>query len=161
MRQASDFAIALALAALATLSCQGLALCREIDMTPHWDETIGLENPDKGWYHHYPDNHLTARYPIAKDSDLVDFPGMDHLYMRLAWAYLEPAEGRFDWPVIDGTIEKWTSKGLGIAFRISCRETGTDRIEQQYATPRWVMEAGAKGEYYLRGERVRVPGINQ
>jgi hypothetical protein len=146
------------LATLVTLFCQNQTLCREIDMTPHWDAKIGLENPDKGWYHHYPDNHLNARYPIARDSDLLDFPGMDHLYMRLAWAYLEPQEGRFDWPVIDQTIDKWTSKGLGIAFRISCRETGTDRIEQQYATPRWVMEAGAKGGYYLRGEKTGPEG---
>jgi len=158
MRQVSDFTITFILAALATLSCQGQALCREIDMTPYWDKTIGLENPHKGWYHHYPDNHLTARYPIAKDSDLVDFPGMDHLYMRLAWAYLEPEEGRFDWPVIDRTISKWTSRGLGISFRISCRETGTDRIEQRYATPRWVMEAGAKGGYYLKGEKTGPDG---
>ncbi len=158
MRRVSDFTITFILAALAILSCPDQAFCREIDMTPHWDTEIPLENPDKGWYHHYPDNHLTARYPIAKDSDLVDFPGMDHLYMRLAWAYLEPQEGRFDWPVIDRTIRKWTSKGLGIAFRISCRETGTDRIEQQYATPRWVMEAGAKGGHYLKGERTGPDG---
>jgi hypothetical protein len=41
---------------------------------------------------------------------------------------------------------------LGIAFRISCRETGTDRIEQQFATPKWVMEAGAKGGHYFMGK---------
>ena len=36
--------------------------------------------------------------------------------------------------------------------RISCKETSTDRVEQQYATPRWVMEAGAKGGYYRDGK---------
>ena len=50
---------------------------------------------------------------------------MDHLYIRLAWAYLEPKEGQFDWAVIDRIIEKWTAHGLGIAFRISCKETST------------------------------------
>jgi hypothetical protein len=130
----------------------GLTRCGEIDMRPHWDAESPLENPHKGWYHHFPDNHLTNRYPIADDADLLEFPGMDHLYIRLAWAYLEPKEGQFDWPVIDQFIDKWTSKGLGISLRISCRETSTDRIEQQYATPRWVMEAGAKGDYYLKGE---------
>lgn len=158
MRRASYLTIAFVFAVLLALFCPNGASSREIDMRPHWDAEIPLENPHKGWYHHYPDNHLTARYPIAKDSDLVNFPGMDHLYMRLAWAYLEPEEGRFDWPVIDRTIEKWTSRGLGIAFRISCRETSTDRLEQQYATPRWVMEAGAKGGYYLRGEKTGPDG---
>jgi hypothetical protein len=77
---------------------------------------------------------------------------MDHLYLRLAWSYLEPQEGRFNWAAIDPIIDKWTAHGLGIAFRISCRETSTDRLEQQFATPRWVMEAGAKGGYYLMGK---------
>jgi hypothetical protein len=47
---------------------------------------------------------------------------------------------------------------LGIAFRISCKETNIDRIEQQFATPRWVMEAGAKGGYYRRGAVVGADG---
>jgi hypothetical protein len=121
------------------------------DLTPLHDATRVLINPHKGWYHHFPDNHLN-KYQIARDADLLDFPGLDHLYIRLAWAYLEPKEGQFDWAVIDRIIEKWTAHGLGIAFRISCKETSTDRIEQQFATPRWVMEAGAKGGYYRMGK---------
>ena len=114
-------------------------------------------NPHKGWYHHYPDNHID-KYQIARDADLLEFPGMDHLYIRLAWAYLEPKEGQFDWAVIDRIIEKWTAHGLGIAFRISCKETSTDRIEQQFATPRWVMEAGAQGRLLPDGQGHRAGG---
>ena len=121
------------------------------DLTPLHDSTRVLVNPHKGWYHHYPDNHIN-KYQIAHDADLLEFPGMDHLYIRLAWAYLEPKEGQFDWAVIDRIIDKWTAHGLGIAFRLSCKETSTDRIEQQFATPRWVMEAGAQGGYYRMGK---------
>jgi len=121
------------------------------DLTPLQDATRVLINPHKGWYHHYPDNHIN-KYQIARDTDLTEFPGMDHLYIRLAWSYLEPKEGQYDWAVIDRLIEKWTAHGLGIAFRISCKETSTDRIEQQFATPRWVMAAGAQGGYFRRGE---------
>jgi len=121
------------------------------DLTPLHDATRILVNPHKGWYHHYPDNHIN-KYEIARDADLTEFPRMDHLYIRLAWAYLEPKEGQFDWAVIDRMIEKWTAHGLGIAFRISCKETSTDRIEQQFATPRWVMEAGAQGGHYRMGK---------
>jgi hypothetical protein len=128
-----------------------------IDLRAQWDETTPLANPHKGWYHHYPDNHI-RKYEIPQDDDLLKFPGMDHLYIRLAWAYLEPQEGRFNWPVIDDLIRKWTGHGLGIAFRISCRETSTDRIEQQFATPRWVMEAGAKGGHFLRGKETGPDG---
>lgn len=121
------------------------------DLTPLHDARRVLLNPDKGWYHHYPDNHLD-KYRITRDADLLEFPGMDHLYLRLAWAYLEPKEGQFDWPVIDRIIDKWTALGLGIAFRISCKETSTDRIEQQFATPRWVRDAGAAGGHYRMGQ---------
>lgn len=117
------------------------------DLRPHWDAETALLNPHKGWYHHYPDNHID-KYKIARDEDLLQFPGMDHVYLRLAWSYLEPEEGRFQWAVIDPIISKWTGKGLGIAFRITCRETGVDILQQQYATPRWVIEAGAKGGHY-------------
>jgi len=145
------------LAALFFLLVQGSALSVRIDMKPHWDSQTALENPHKGWYHHYPDNHIN-KYFIRDDSHLLEFPGMDHLYIRLAWAYLEPQEGRFDWDIIDSIIDKWVSKGLGIAFRISCKETSTDRIEQQFATPKWVMEAGAKGDYYRSGTKVGPDG---
>jgi len=130
---------------------------QEIDMTKHWNDQIPLENPHKGWYHHYPDNHIN-KYIIREDSHLLDFPGMDHVYIRLAWAYLEPEEGTFNWDIIDDIINKWTQKGLKISFRISCKETSTDRIEQQFATPKWVMEAGAKGNYYRQGEIVGADG---
>jgi hypothetical protein len=128
-----------------------VARAADVDLRPHWDEQSPLSNPHKGWYHHFPDNHLD-KYRIARDADLLGFPGMDHLYIRLAWAYLEPSEGKFNWSVIDDLIEKWTRHGLGIAFRISCKETSTDRPEQQFATPRWVMEAGAAGGYYRAGK---------
>ena len=142
---------------LCLLLMQGSALCVEIDMKPYWNDWIALENPHKGWYHHYPDNHID-KYIIKKDSHLLDFPGMDHIYIRLAWAYLEPEEGKFNWDIIDNIVNKWVEEGLKISFRISCKETSTDRIEQQYATPKWVMEAGAKGGFYRSGKKVGPDG---
>jgi hypothetical protein len=130
---------------------------RVIDMRPHCDAATALENPHKGWYHHFPDNH-PDKYVIAEDEDLLDFPGMDHLYIRLAWSYLEPREDQYRWDVIDRWIDKWVARGLGISFRISCKETSTDRIEQQFATPKWVMEAGAKGGYYRKGQETGPDG---
>jgi hypothetical protein len=149
--------IALLGAVIAGQCFQHCAWCREIDLKSKWNDKIALENPHKGWYHHYFDNHI-ERYLPAKDSDLIDFPGMDHLYLRLSWAYLEPKEGQFNWAVIDKVIDKWTAKGFKIAFRISCRETGTDRIEQRYATPKWVIEAGAKGGHWYKGKQTGSDG---
>ncbi|MBN1560682.1 hypothetical protein JW998_10560 [candidate division KSB1 bacterium] len=38
------------------------AFCREIDMRPHWNDHLALENPHKGWYHHFPDNHVNEKW---------------------------------------------------------------------------------------------------
>lgn len=155
----SFFRIVVALVSLATflLASPALAQTQTIDLRGQADERTPLPNPHKGWYHHFPDNH-PDKYKIARDEDLLAIPGMDHLYIRLAWSYLEPKEGQFDWAVIDRIIDRWTAHGLGIAFRISCKETSTDRIEQQYATPRWVMEAGAKGGHFRMGQAVGPDG---
>ena len=92
------------------------------------------------------------KYLVQDEKNVTDFPGMDHLYLRLAWAFLEPEEGKFDWSYIDNIVEKYVPKGYKISFRISCKETGPapgsvpveiDSI--RYATPYWVAKAGAKG----------------
>ena len=117
----------------------------------HWDVDKVCRNPHKGWYLHYYDNRLD-RYGsrLAEGDFLQDFPGLNHLYLRLAWSYLEPQEGRYDWEVIDRVIEPWTKQGYGIAFRITCKETSSD---QCFATPQWVMEAGASSAALQRRGR--------
>lgn len=55
------------------------------ELTAWHDATRVLVNPHKGWYHHFPDNH-PDKYRVARDADLLEFPGMDHIYLRLAWA---------------------------------------------------------------------------
>jgi hypothetical protein len=92
------------------------------------------------------------KYLIQDDRELTSFVGMDHLYLRLAWAFLEPEEGKFDWSYIDTIIDKYVPIGYKISFRVSCKETG--KLNQAipvevngigYATPYWVRQAGAKG----------------
>lgn len=130
----------------------------KVDLKPEWDTLRVLENPDKGWYHHLIDNGIW-RYEIRNDSLFEAFPGMDHLYIRLAWSYLEPEEGEFDWSRIEEVVDKYVPEGYGISFRISCKERrgypgGVGQIVDgvNYATPYWVREAGAKGvEVVSRG----------
>jgi len=129
----------------------GCSSRKEITFTDRWDTLRVLNNPHKGWYHHLLDNGI-SKYPIKSDSVFASFPGMDHLYLRLAWSYLEPKEGKFDWHYIDDVKEKYVPKGYNIAFRITCSETGTypDNVGEevagvQYAAPSWVKKAGAKG----------------
>ena len=121
------------------------------DLKAGWDTERVLANPHKGWYHHHLDNG-TKKYGLKDDQIVADFPALDHLYLRLAWSYLEPEEGQFDWSLIDQVVEKYQPKGLGVSFRITSKETGRapDSVAQEvagvmYATPYWVRQAGAKG----------------
>ena len=109
-----------------------------------WDEKKLCSNPHKGWHHHYYDNSLKVYGPLLKPDDfLTDFPGLNHIYLRVDWSHLEPAEGRYDWEVIDRIIGPWTAHGYGVSFRICCKETWAG-----FATPEWVMKAGARGTFY-------------
>ena len=108
-----------------------------------YDDEKLCNNPDKGWYAHYYDNNID-KYCAHYDHDdtLEDFPMMDHAYLRLAWGYLEPEEGKFNWEIIDRIINPWVAAGKRVSFRVSCKETSMQL--DGYATPKWVFDAGAK-----------------
>lgn len=117
-------------------------------LAPLWDTARVLENPHKGWYHHYPDNGI-HRYPTSEDSDLDNIPGLDHIFIRLAWSFFEPNEGQYDWRYIDSIVDHWVPKGYQIGLAITAKETrlkyATPDSVLGYATPKWVYDAGAKG----------------
>jgi Domain of unknown function (DUF4832)/Beta-galactosidase len=109
----------------------------------YWDSSRVCNNPHKGWCFHYYDNGIKeyGNRMATKDS-LPDFPCLNDIYLRLAWSYLEPKEGVFNWIVIDSIINRWIARGHTISFRITCKET-----EIVYATPEWVRKAGARGRF--------------
>jgi len=115
---------------------------QHIDCVPIQDKSRVLLNPDKGWYHHYYDNSL-KKYLLKSDADLDKFPNMAFLFLRFAWCYLEPEEGKFNWALIDDVIAKWSPKGVKVSIAVTCQETG-----EVYATPKWVVDAGATGGMY-------------
>jgi hypothetical protein len=125
---------------------------RRYDLQQDWDSLTVLENPYKGWYHHLLDNGLGI-YKIEDEAMVDKFPGMDHMYLRLAWSYLEQEEGVYDWSRIDEVVEKYVPRGYGISFRITSLETGPppNSVAEEvdgvcYATPHWVRKSGAAGQ---------------
>jgi hypothetical protein len=109
----------------------------------YWDSTRMCNNPHKGWCIHYYDNGIKEYgNRMAKNDSLPDFPCLNDIYLRLAWSYLEPEEGMYNWILIDSIINRWTGWGHTVSFRITCKET-----EIIYATPEWVRKAGAKGKF--------------
>ena len=109
----------------------------------YWDSLKVCNNPHKGWCIHYYDNGI-GNYGnrMAANDSLPDFPGLNDIYLRLAWSFLEPQEGIYNWAQIDSIINRWVGWGHTISFRITCKEP--DMI---YATPEWVRKAGAMGKF--------------
>ena len=124
------------------LVASALAFAGQTHTVVHPEDTgEALVNPQMGWGLHYYSNVPTNYGSKLLTTDTLDyFPGLSHLYLRIPWAYLEPAEGEFNWSVLDNPAQRWIDKGKQIALRISCSETWL-----RYATPEWVHKAGAKG----------------
>lgn len=115
----------------------------------YWDDQKILNNPHKGWELHYYSNSIRNYGPGLQPNDsLGDFPGLSNVYLRLAWSYIEPEEGKYNWAVVDSVVNKWVGWGKTVSFRLTCKETTF-----VYATPEWVRQAGAKGKF------VDEPGI--
>lgn len=111
------------------------------------DTGAALVNPGMGWQFHHYDNNI-VRYGLELEpSDTVDeFPGLSSIYLRLAWSFIEPEEGKFNWSIVDTPAARWIAKGKQVAFRFTCSEGGGP------GTPEWVRKAGAKS--------VPLPGRN-
>jgi hypothetical protein len=112
------------------------------------DNGQALVNPDMGWlmyfYSNLPENYGSR----LEASDTVDdFPGLSTVYLRVPWALVEPAEGCFNWALLDTPAQRWIAKGRRVAIRITCSENWL-----AYATPEWVRQAGAKGGFYEFGK---------
>ncbi|MBO7742416.1 MAG: beta-galactosidase, partial [Victivallales bacterium] len=105
------------------------------------DHGKALINPMMGWFHEFYSDMAGMRFPVADCEQLLnDFPGVSTVYMRFPWGALEPEEGKYNWSVIDWVAQQWIARGRKIARRFITSATG----EYRYATPKWVLDAGAK-----------------
>jgi hypothetical protein len=122
---------------------------RRVTVQPR-DSGAALVNPGMGWVFHHYDNNI-QRYGVDLEPwDTVDdFPGASAVYLRLAWAFLEPEEGRFVWSIVDTPAQRWIAKGKQVCLRFTCSESG-----MPYATPEWVRKAGAKGYFFVPGKGI-------
>jgi hypothetical protein len=115
------------------------------------DNGATVQNPGMGWVLYYFDHHL-ARYGsrLAETDSLDDFPGISVVYMAVPWAFLEPEEGRYNWSLLDTPAQRWIKRGKQIAFRFPCCEPF-----YEYATPKWVQDAGATLYRFETSQRTR------
>jgi hypothetical protein len=121
------------------------------------DTGAALINPGMGLvFHHYDNNIKTYTVDLDPSDTVPEFPGVSTVYFRLAWSYLEPQEGRFNWTIVDTPMQKWIAAGKKVAFRFTTSE-GRASEADGYATPRWVEQAGAKG-YHLKDRKISPDG---
>lgn len=119
-----------------------------IDLSNLQDANRVLENPHKGWFHHLWDEH-SDRYPVSKDSDAVNFPGLQEMFIRIPWAELEPSDNNYNWTIIDDAINRWEPKGFDFSFQIIC--SSPYNLEYEYASPQWLKNLGVNFTRYDLG----------
>ena len=118
------------------------------------DDGRALVNPGMGWTMHYYSNVPRNYGSTVEPGDAMAwFPGCSVCYLRIPWAYLEPEEGVYNWSALDTPAQRWIERGGQVAFRITCSESWLE-----YATPKWVFDAGAKGIRWTWGKGPRADG---
>lgn len=124
------------------------AQLQTVDLSSLWDTDTVLENPDKGWFHHIYDN-TPANYAVESGAELDDFPGLNHLFVRLAWSFFEPQDNVYDWHLIDTLVSRYVSTGYKLSLAITTKETSANGTPDGsgYATPKWLVDAGARGTW--------------
>ena len=125
-----------------------------LDLRPLMDDKTPLKNPHKGWFWHYIDNgYGRGNYREAHDHNdaLLDFPGLNHLYLRFDWGDVEKAEGVYDFSYLDEIMDLWAPRGYKFSLRVCSYENDPN---MNHATPAYVYEQGAKG-YRLPGGRIQ------
>ncbi len=112
------------------------------------DDGSALLNPDMGWTMHFYSNIVSNYGSRLEPSDTLDwFEGCSTIYLRLPWAFIEPEEGKFNWAIVDTPAQRWIAAGKKIAFRFTTSENW-----MEYATPKWVFDAGAESIRYTWGK---------
>ncbi len=128
-------------ALLAGLWEGGALVAQERVIVRPTDTGVALVNPGMGWTFHFYSNMIRNYGSRLNPSDtLEDWPGLSVVYLRVPWAFLEPAEGEFNWSLFDTPAQRWIGRGKQVAIRVSCSESW-----MRFATPKWVQAAGARG----------------
>ncbi len=104
------------------------------------DHGEALINPGMGWVTYFYSNLYQNYGSKLEPSDTVRyFPGMNTVFLRIPWAFIEPEENNFIWEILDTPAQRWIEKGGKVAICITATENWMGS-----GTPTWVFDAGAK-----------------
>jgi hypothetical protein len=130
-------AVALAVVAAAPGFAEDAAKSSANHIIKRFRETDNLfANPGQGWM-------TMQRMPFGEGR----FP-YSVAYFRLNWDEIEPAEGQYNWRLIDESLHAWGKRGVRIALRIM---TANAHSKGYYCSPKWLFDAGCRSFDYLEG----------
>lgn len=111
--------------------------CLRARLTDHGEALI---NPGMGWVTYFYSNLYQNYGSKLRPSDTVRyFPGMNTVFLRIPWAFVEPEEQRYVWEILDTPTQRWVDQGGQVAICITATENWMSS-----GTPTWVFDAGAK-----------------
>jgi len=103
------------------------------------DHGEALINPGMGWVTYFYSNLYQNYGSKLEPSDTVRyFPGMNTVFLRIPWAFVEPQENNFAWEILDTPTQRWVDQGGQVGICITATENWMGS-----GTPTWVFDAGA------------------
>ena len=103
-------------------------------ITVHPEESDALlNNPGTAWIY----------YDYGKTPYAYDFPEATCVMHSRQWADIEPTEGACRWDELKQRVAHWAARGKKSMIRIMNAYPGIE-----FATPKWVFDAGAQGRHY-------------
>ena len=76
------------------------------------DHGEALINPGMGWVTYFYSNLFQNYGSKLAPSDAVRyFPGMNTVFLRIPWAFIEPEENNFVWEILDTPTQRWVDHG--------------------------------------------------
>ena len=80
-------------------------------------------NPGSGWTEGMPIEYQ----PFDGDLTNKDHPQTSIAYFRVYWKFLEPEQGKYNWPMIDKALRTAAERGQTLMFRVAPYGTGEER----------------------------------
>ena len=99
-----------------------------------FEETDALvANPGEGW--------------LSASSPLPNAPGVPSTvsYLRFDWADVAPADGVYDWSLIDRALAAASARGATLGLRVM---TANAHSRGTYSSPKWLFDMGCKSYGY-------------
>lgn len=90
-------------------------------------------------------------FPGQKNPADATKPGVAGADLLFNWKDLEPAEGSFDWQVIDSAMQPWLAAGKLVILRVHTATRASTGQHIVQATPQWVFDAGARSVTEIDG----------